>query len=170
MNSISIGSNNITKDISKILKLDLDYSESLKIKFNSKENNVSSNKIGIKNNIYSEILQKNISIDLVKQIIEARLEEIIELAVCPNNQVKNLNSNEKLKLILIGSGSKLISNIYEFKNLERLLEITLFDETEFMVCEAGFKYHRSEESFLQQTKEKVRKYGFFENFFNLFSK
>ena len=37
--SIPIGGNNITKDISKVLNLSLEYSENLKLKFNQLENN-----------------------------------------------------------------------------------------------------------------------------------
>ena len=36
LKSIPIGGNNITKDISKVLKLDINYSEEIKIKFNKK--------------------------------------------------------------------------------------------------------------------------------------
>ena len=43
-NSIPIGGNNITKDISKILKLNDDYSEDLKIKLHKDENELSFNK------------------------------------------------------------------------------------------------------------------------------
>ena len=39
--SIPIGGNHITKDISKILKLNLEYSENLKIQFNRSENDIS---------------------------------------------------------------------------------------------------------------------------------
>ena len=49
-NSIPIGGNNITKDISKILKLNIDYSEVLKINFNKNEDELSFNK-NLTNNI-----------------------------------------------------------------------------------------------------------------------
>ena len=34
------------------------------------------------------------------------------------------------------------------------------------ICEAGFEYHKSDESILLKTKKKIqKKQGFFENFF-----
>ena len=59
----------------------MDYSEILKINFNIDKNDFS-NKDQSKNfNLYSEIQKKNISIDKLKNIIQARVDEIIELAV-----------------------------------------------------------------------------------------
>ena len=119
LNSIPIGGNNITKDISKVLKLDINYSEEIKIKFNQKENEISFNKVSEKEiNLYSEISEKNIPIDLLKQIIEARVNEIIDIVVTQNNYFQNLNSSEKPKIIFIGSGSKLLPyvNHFNFKN------------------------------------------------------
>ena len=54
LNSVSIGGNNITKDISKVLKLDINYSEDLKIKFNKNEDEIAFNKISTNEiNLYS---------------------------------------------------------------------------------------------------------------------
>ncbi len=169
--SIPFGGNNITKDISKVLKLDLDYSEDLKIKFNKEENDKSFNKIDSKViNPYSEILEKNISIDLLKQIIEARVDEIMELVVFKSNYFKNSNTLEKPKLIIIGGGSQLSYNNYTLNIKKLVSELKIFNEYDSNVCKAGFNYHQSDESFLTKTKKKVKKLGFFETFFNIFSK
>ena len=77
LNNISVGGDHITKDISKILNIDYRKAEAKKIKFS-------------KNNIAKED-------ELLKNVINARLEEIIELLFlkCPlikNNVFKsNLN-------------------------------------------------------------------------------
>ena len=113
-NSIPIGGNNITKDISKILKLNIDYSEVLKINFNKNENELSFNKNVTNNNPFSEVLEKNISVDLLKQIIEARVNEIIELSVFQSDYVKQNKTLQEPSIIFMGNGSKLLSKYYNF--------------------------------------------------------
>ena len=109
--SVPIGSNNITKDISKVLKMNLEYAENIKIEFNKNITEISFNKVE-KNKInpYSEILKKNFSIALLKQIINARVDEIIEMVIFDSNYMKNLNSKLKFKLATTGGGSRLFSN------------------------------------------------------------
>ena len=169
--SIPIGGNHITKDISKILKLSLEYSEDLKIKFNGPENDISFIKNSTnKTNPFSETIEKNISIDLLKQIIEARLDEIIELSIFDSMSIKNLTSLSKHKLVVAGGGSKLFSNNYNLRINKIFTELVFYDENDSLVCETGLNYNKSNESFQIKTKEKSKKLGFFENFFNLFSK
>ncbi len=170
-NSVPVGGHNITKDISKVLKLDINYSEELKIKFNKNENEILFNKISSNDvNLYSEIAKKNISINLLKQIIQARVDEIIDIAVTRNNYFKNLNSGQKPKIIFIGSGSKLISFINKFILKKSFSEFIFFDENDSKICVAGINYHKSDERLLINIKKKLKKIGFFEKFFNLFSR
>tara|TARA_A100001011_G_scaffold123936_1_gene130816 strand:- start:2326 stop:3492 length:1167 start_codon:yes stop_codon:yes gene_type:complete len=171
INSVPIGSNNITKDISKVLNLGIKYSEDLKIKFNKDENEIeldinSSNNI----NLYSEISKKNISIDLLKKIIEARVSEIIELTILKNNYFKKINSTEKQCIIFIGNGSKLLPNIYSINSKKIFSNLIFFEENDSKICNAGINYSRSHESYLTKNRKKVKNTGFFEKFFNLFSK
>ncbi len=169
--SIPIGGNNITKDISKIFKLDLEYSEDLKIKFNRSENDISFSKNSPnKLNPFSETLEKKISIDLLKQIIIARLDEIIELSIFESTYIKNLNPLPKYKLVITGGGSKLLSNNYNLSINKIFSELVSYDENDSLVCETGLNYLKSNESFNLKTKKKLKKSGFFENFFNFFSK
>ena len=170
--SIPIGGNNITKDISKVLQIDFDYSEDLKIKFNKLENDTFFSKSDInQTNLYSEISKKNISIDLLKQVIEARIDEIINLVVFKKNYIKQIDSFSKTKLILIGGGSKLLLNNHNLRIKKFISEIISYNEKDdSIICQAGLDYHMNEESFIIKTKKKPNKYGFFENFFNLFSK
>ena len=171
LNSVPIGGNNITKDISKVLKLDISYSEDLKTKFNKNENEISFNKISTNDiNLFSEISEKNISIDLLKQVIQARVDEIINISIIQNNYFKNINSFEKPKIIFIGNGSKLISFIKNFNLKNSFSELIFFDESDTKICEAGINYHKSDERSLINIEKKLKKTGFFEKFFNLFSR
>ena len=171
LNSVPIGGNNITKDISKVLKLDISYSEDLKTKFNKNENEISFNKISTNDiNLFSEISEKNISIDLLKQVIQARVDEIINISIIQNNYFKNINSSEKPKIIFIGNGSKLMSFINNFNLKNSFSELIFFDESDIKICEAGINYHKSDERSLISIEKKLKKTGFFEKFFNLFSR
>ena len=169
--SIPFGGNNITKDISKVLNLDLDYSEDLKIKFNEIEKNTIFSKNDInKINPFSETLEKNISIDLLKQIIEARIDEIIQLVLSRSDTIKNLNSLVKPKLVTFGGGSQLLINNYKLIINKSVSEFTIFDGKVVNICEAGHNYNKCDESYFIKDKKKTEKSGFFERFFNLFSK
>ena len=170
--SIPLGGNNITKDISKVLQLDFDYSEDLKIKFNKLENDKFFSKNDLnQTNLYSEILEKNISADLFKQVIEARIDEIINLVVFQKKSIKQIDPLLKTKLILIGGGAKLLLNNYNLRIKKLISEIISYnEEDDSFICQAGLDYNMSEESFIIKTKKKPNKYGFFEKFFNLFSK
>ena len=100
--TIPIGGNNVTKDISRVMNLNLDYSEKLKVFFNHKENNLLLNKEDKSYlNIFNEISEKNISVDLLKQIIEARLDEIIHLATKKYFFIENQNQQEKPSLVFL---------------------------------------------------------------------
>ena len=68
----------------------------------------------------------------MKQIIQARVNEIIDIAVMRNNYFKNFYSSEKPKIIFIGSGSKLISFINKFN----LLAI---DGRQYSICNNKLK-------------------------------
>ncbi len=171
LNTIPIGGNNITKDISKILKLNIDYSEDLKIKFSSRENEIHLNKkFQNEINLYKEISAKNISTKLLKQIIEARVNEIIDLAVINNIYFEKIKFPEKPSIIFIGNGSKLISSIFNSQSKNSFSELIFLEDNDTQICRAGMHYDKSDERFLISSKKKAKKKGFFENFFNLFSR
>tara|TARA_Y100000816_G_scaffold288220_1_gene272386 strand:+ start:1289 stop:2428 length:1140 start_codon:yes stop_codon:yes gene_type:complete len=159
--SIPIGGNNITKDISRVLKLDFDYSEDLKLKFN--KNKLDNMKL------FSDVVEKTIPIDLFKKIVEARLDEIIELATNDHNYLKKINLAYKPSLIFIGGGSKLFSNSYNVKFKHRFSKLIFFEESDIDICQSGCIYNNSDESLLTVEKKKIKKAGIFERFFNLFS-
>ena len=171
LKSIPIGGNNITKDISKVLKLDINFSEDLKIKFNKDENEISFIKNSVDEfNLYREITEKNIPIDLLKKVIDARVNEIIDMSIKQNIYFKKINSIEKPRIIFIGSGSKLLRNYNNYNLKKSFSELIFYDESDTKICDAGINYLRSDERYLANNKKKSKKIGFFEKFFNLFSK
>ena len=170
-NSIPLGSDDITKDISKVLKLNLDYSEDLKVRFNNNENDVFMSNSEVDSiNPYSEILEKNIPIDLLKEVIEARLDEIIKLLVLECKNFKDSNLPIKPILVIIGGGSKLFLNNYNLGINKFVSKKTILDDKDSLICEAALNYNRSDESFHTKTRKKTKKLGIFERFFNIFSK
>ena len=169
--SIPLGGNHISKDIAKVLNISFEYSEDLKIKFNKLENEMYLYKDKLKEkNLISEISEKNLSTQLLRQIIEARVDEIIDLVFLKSNIIKSLNFMSKPVLIVTGGGSKFLINNYKLKINKVISEIITYDENDSLVCEVGLDYFKSKESFLVKTKKKSKKSGFFERFFNLFSK
>ena len=71
LNSIPIGGDHITKDISIIMKLSLEEAEELKKSFNKSEIDFSYNESETRSeeNIIQKVLGKNISIDLLKKVV-----------------------------------------------------------------------------------------------------
>ena len=171
INSIPMGGNSITKDISKVLNLSINYSEDLKINFNYEKKNISSFENPFEHaKLSKEIFKNNIPIDLLKQIIEARISEIIELSVIQNNYFKKIYELEKPNIIFIGNGSKVLSNNINLDTKKTFSKLIFFDESESWICDAGIYYHNSIERFKMPARKKRKKTGFFEYFFNLFSK
>ena len=81
-NVLSIGGHHITKDISKVLNLNIELSE--KIKFNLNKDIIFSdneeNTEIFKNEFINIIKDKKLSFDLIKRIIFARIEETLNLS------------------------------------------------------------------------------------------
>ena len=98
------------------------------------------------------------------------MDEIIELVVFQSDYIKNMDNIVKPKLVIIGRGSKLLSNSYNLSIKNLFSELSNYDETDSNVCKAGLDYHLSVDSSLSKEKKKEKKMGFFETFFNLFSK
>ena len=172
INSISIGGNHISQDISQIMKLSIDESESLKKTFNKSEIDFSYNEESSDENkdIVKKIIGKNISIDLLKKVVLARIEEIIKLSLKDINIRKINDKTENLNLVLIGNGSKIFNkNSFQLDNKYNFKEINFYEENDHKICEAGLIF---KEKFKEINKEKFTKYqnkmGFFQRFFNIF--
>ena len=115
--TLPIGTNHISKDISKVCSLDLEASEEIRnnIDFSFKNNQ----NLFDENNYLKSIYFKNknfrkISKDLVLNVIKARLDEIFSIL---KNQlvVSGFNFNSGANHLLIGKGSNLL-------NLEKYCE------------------------------------------------
>ena len=114
LNYINIGGDSITKDISKILNFNYRTAEAKKLKFS--KINKSENHIEEQN--------------LLKKIINARLEEIVELLFINCPLLKNNTFDNNLKLFFIGSGSKVLNeNLLSFgSEFSFINEMSIIDE------------------------------------------
>ncbi len=172
LNSLPIGGNHISKDISQIMKLSLEDSEKLKKTFNKSETDFSYNNTDSNNNIeiVKKIIGKNISIDLLKKVVLSRVEEIIDLSFKNTNIFKNIDEQQKLNLVLIGNGSKIFNkNSFQIKDKYKFKEINFYEENNLEICEAGISFEKKIiEEDLQKNKKNHKKIGFFHRFFNIF--
>tara|TARA_B100000787_G_scaffold36105_1_gene25304 strand:- start:791 stop:1900 length:1110 start_codon:yes stop_codon:yes gene_type:complete len=148
---LPVGGNHITKDISKILKIDLQRSE--KEKRNFDQNLKFSN-------------DKDISIDTLEKIIFARTEEILELS---NSSIKSSSYFfDKFKMVLTGEGSKILDNQHKDK-ISFPNDIDFLEETLEDICWSGFKLIKgiNKQEVVVVPKKQIKQ-GFFEKFFHFF--
>ena len=159
----------ITKDISNIFKITYAEAEKIKRSFNKSETEFSyENKLNEKNLLISEILKKNISIDLLKKVILYRIQEIIDLTFNRSN-IHNYNINFRTTdLFFIGEGAILLNNNsfylrdkFEFKSL------SFYDEKDSQICSSILAYHLNNPQLPTRINKKR---GLFEKFFYLFGK
>ena len=167
--SIPIGGFHITKDISKIFKITIDNAEKIKqifcksnIEF-SYENEKNTSKF-----IFTELIQKNISINLLKKVILYRIQEIIDLIyIKSDNKITKIISKES-KLFLIGKGSSLFNNnSFYIEDKFEFSSLNFYNESDFDICKSGLLYYINNYKFLDSSNKKL---GIFEKFFNLFAK
>ncbi len=174
INSIPVGGNHFTKDISNIFKIDLQESENIKKLFNKSELEFSYDQnINNKNEKFlKEIINKNVSVDLLKKVILSRVEEIIEL-VFKNFYYPEKNNNfSNSILVLTGNGSKLLDkNIFHINDEYNFKEIIFYEEKETEICLAGLKFNiNSNNGGLKDIQKNLKKTGIFEKFFNFFAR
>ena len=148
---LPIGGNHITKDISKILKIEISKANEIKLNFNNIDNN--------------KILNQD-QIELIKKIIFSRTEELLEISTLllkANDNLKNV------KLVFFGNGSKVLDNKFK-SNIIFDYDIDLLDENYVDICLSGLNFVNSEkEAPLNKIDIQKKKRGLFEKFFNLFS-
>ena len=150
---LPIGGNHITKDLSKILNIDLLSAEKIKLNLNKTEN---------------ILIKKKISLDLVQKIIFARIEEILELCIKPIKLYQNLDDSYQFQMILMGDGSKILDNKFKEKIIFSK-EIDLLEETTEDICEAALKLSEgiNKQEVVIIPKKQIKE-GFFEKFFHFF--
>ena len=157
LKNIHIGGDHVTKDISKILKIDYRKAEAEKIKF-SKFNN-------IKNNIKEN--------ELLKKIINSRLEEIIELLFLDCPLIKNKVFKSDLNLYFIGNGSKVLNeNLLSFGHEFNFInQMSIIEEGKKDACDSARKFNSQNEK-IQPIKPiiNLENKGFFEKLFEYFTR
>ena len=101
---IPIGSSSITNDIAVMLRISIDEAEAIKIKYASAKSSLSSQKLEFE--IPSSEEKQSISENEVSQYVEARMEEIFQLAL---NEIKRagVNNNLTYGVVLTGGGAQL---------------------------------------------------------------
>ena len=154
------------------MKIDLKDSEEIKHLFNKSETEFSyANEIKQKeDNLTKKLITKKISIDLLKKVILARVEEIFNL-LFEDVKISETIDKDEILLVLIGGGAKLFDkNSFNFENSNNFKDIIFYDETDKEICKSGLehalKYNLEKENFIKNNKNK----GIFERFFNLFQK
>ncbi len=167
--SIPVGGFHITKDISKVFKISLDEAEKIKKIFSKSEtefsyySNTNNDSLSIK-----EILDKNISIDLLKKVILYRIQEIIDLIFKKSFGNPNNSNHKNSNFFLIGEGSNLFNNNSFHLNNEFMFDsINFYKETDVDICYSCLVYHLNN---VEIRKITSKKQGFFEKFFNVFNK
>ena len=174
INSIPVGGNHFTKDISKIFKIDLQESESIKKLFNKSELEFSYDQnINNKNEKFlKKIINKNISVDLLKKVILSRIEEIIELVFKNFHYSEKVNNFSNSILVLTGNGSKLFDkNTFYMNDEYNFKEIIFYEEKDIEICLTGLKFDiNSHDSDLKEVQKSLKKIGIFEKFFNFFGR
>ena len=101
---IPIGSSSITNDIAVMLRISIDEAEEIKIKYASAKSSLSSQKLEFE--IPSSEQKQSISENELSQYVEARMEEIFQLAL---NEIKRagINNNLTYGVVLTGGGAQL---------------------------------------------------------------
>ena len=148
---LPIGGNHITKDISLLLKIDINEAEKLKLNFE-------------KNNSQDD--NPNFSLEMLQKITFARTEEILEL--CNKSLASNTNIKTQSKMILMGEGSKILDNKFKDKILISN-DIDLLEETLGDICQSGYKLRRThnKQEVVIVPKKQIKQ-GFFEKLFHFF--
>ena len=150
---LPIGGNHITKDISKILNVNLKEAENLKLFFDKKKD------------IFNKTKFNN---DLLQKVILARIEEILDLSVKSIKLNLDLEKIDHYKMILMGEGSKILDNELKDK-IAFSNDIDLLDESNEDIIQSAHKLNSggNKQEVVTIPKKQINK-GFFEKLFHLF--
>ena len=172
--TIPLGGNHITKDISKVLDIEFVEAEHIKQSLNKKEATFSDNSQEelFSNKLLSSSIKNNISLDLLKKVIHARIDEIFNLSFQNIKFDEILNKNDKSILVLTGEGSKILdkNSIYIENYSEFFNEINFFEENEETICTSGINFDKKNNNYeVKIIPKKIKKSGFFEKLFHIFN-
>ena len=160
INNTYVGGDHITKDISKVLKYDYRKAEAEKFRFSKRKKS-------------EDFLIDNKEDELLKKIINSRLEEIIELLFIDCPITKNLTSESGIKLYFIGNGSKVLTdNLLSFgPEFNFINEMSIIEEYPRDCCDGVIKYFaKNQEVHYQKQSLSIENKGFFEKLFEYFLK
>ena len=151
--SMQIGGNHITKDLSKLLGIDLIQAEKIKLYFDKDPNILD---------------DKDLSIELIQKIIFARIEEILELCVKCIQSNGYLDQSEKFKMVLMGEGSRILDNKFK-EEISFSQKIDLLEESTKDICESALKLSKglNKQEVISIPKKQIKE-GFFERLFHFF--
>ena len=171
LNSIPIGGNHITSDISQILKLSREDSEILKKSLNKTETIFSDNDEIEKDEIVNklELINNDISEDLLKKVIYARIEEIINLSFKKINFDQSIKDNNYI-LVFIGEGSKILNKnaIYLENKYHFINEMNFYEENVELICRSAHNIsHNNYNNEVNLVSKKPKKIGFFEKYLSI---
>ena len=119
-----------------------------------------------------EIIEKNISVELLKKVVLARIEEIIELAFKDVNIVNDFRISSNSILVLTGDGSKIFNkNSFHLDDKYNFKEISFYEESNLEICNSGLKFFEdSNKEGIKMASKVLKKEGFFEKFFKFFAR
>ena len=173
-NIIPLGGNHITKDISQVLDLSEEDSESIKKSLNQTESIFSddSKEEFISNSEIKNKLKQNISLDLLKKVIHARIDEILNLSLKNINFSSLINDKNKCILVFTGEGSKILdkNSIYLENKFNFFKEMNFFEESASTICQSGYNFNKKNYLYeVNIVSKKPKKKGFFEKLFHFFN-
>ena len=166
--TIPIGGFHITKDIANIFKITLDDAEKLKKSLSTSYTEFSYKTKSSENIMLAdEIMDKNISVDLLKKVILYRVQEIFDLSFIKSDFMSHYRELFNTDLFLIGEGSMIFNdNSFYLNDKFKFKSINFYAETDIEICNCAYTYNLNH-SF--SPKINIRKQGIFEKFFNYFS-
>ena len=162
-NILPVGGRHITNDISILLKINQDDAENLKKSLNQSETT------------FENIIEKNNQTelpDLSRQVIFARVDEIIKLNLADEYFNAFFQNKDSCILIFIGEGSKILNknSIYLEEKFDFFSEISFFEENTTIICDSGFNFNQlSKSQEVNFLPKKPKNKGFFEKFFHFFN-
>ena len=162
-NILPVGGRHITNDISILLKINQDDAENLKKSLNQSETTFENK---IEKNNQTELP------DLSRQVIFARVDEIIKLNLADEYFNAFFQNKDSCILIFIGEGSKILNknSIYLEEKFDFFSEISFFEENTTIICDSGFNFNQlSKSQEVNFLPKKHKNKGFFEKFFHFFN-